>query len=497
MLALTEENAVDSASSWIPPFEAFARDLVATADIPGAAVAVARHGQVIYEGGFGFRDREADLPVQPDTVFGIGSVSKSFTALAILQLEDEERLAVTDPVQRWLPRFQLPGALGREHSPTITLRHLLTHSSGIPPEPSLGYARYRSIREDPDWTRLGPRPIPVPDGFNESDLVETYDDLLALMARQDFTLLGSPGSYFSYSNEGYALLARIVELASGQDFRAYVRGHLIDRLGLNRTGFYARSEPLPAGTATIYSHARGENSSPEVIASPAWYDCGQIYGNGGMTATVQDLIRYLDVFRGDGTVEGARIVSPRAMSSMVAPVMPIPTGGWYGYGLTVRPEFHGDTLISHGGGNKGIAAWVGYVPNASLTVAVLTNLDGAPASRLGLGAINLCLGLPATTPEQSYAEQSLPAERLARFAGSYQGQPGDLTRFTLRDGGLVYEANDRIQPCRPYADDAVLIEQAEVPVRFLFNPAGEVWAASLGLRIKRKVAEPGKRTSTA
>ncbi|HLI51324.1 MAG TPA: serine hydrolase, partial [Thermomicrobiaceae bacterium] len=413
----------------------------------------------------------------------------SFTALAILQLQDEGRLSVTDPVQQWLPRFQLPGTLGREYSSTITLHHLLTHSSGIPPEPSLGYARYRSIREDPDWTRLGPRPIPVPDDFTESDLVETYDELLALMARQDFTLLGPPGQYFSYSNEGYALLARIVELASGQDFRSYVRTHLIDRLGLSRTGFYARPEPLPAGTATIYSHTRGENGSPEVIASPAWYDCGRIYGNGGMTSTIQDLIRYLDVFRQGGTVDGARIVSSQALNAMMAPLMPIPTGAWYGYGLTVRPEFHGDALIGHGGGNKGIAAWIGYVPNAGLTVAVLTNLDGAPASRLGLGAINLCLGLPATTPEQTYAEHSLPLERLARFAGLYRGQPGDLTRFTLRDGVLVYEADDRRQPCRPYADDAVLIQGAEMPARFLFDPAGEVWAVSLGLRIKRKVAE--------
>lgn len=481
---------MDDASSWITRFEAFAHDLVATGEIPGAAVAVAQHGRVIYEGGFGFRDREADLPVRPDTVFGIGSVSKSFTALAILQLEDEGRLSVHDPVQRWLPRFQLPGALGREFTPTITLHHLLTHSSGIPPEPSLGYARFHSIQEDPDWKRLRPSPIPVPDDFDELDLVETYDELLALMARQDFALLGPPGQYFSYSNEGYALLARIVELASGQDFRAYVSEHLIDRLELNRTGFYDRSEPLPDDTATIYSHGEDENGSPTVIRSPAWFDCGRIYGNGGMTSTVQDLIRYLDVFRGMGTVSGAQIVSPGAVYSMMSTLMPIPTGAWYGYGLTVRPEFHGDTLISHGGGNKGIAAWIGYVPAADLTVAVLTNLDGAPASRLGLGAINLRLGLPAATPEQSYPEHSLPPERLAHFASLYQGQPGDLARFALHEDMLVYEANDRRQQCRPYADDAVLIEGREMPVRFLFNEAGEVWAASLGLRIKRKVAEP-------
>ena len=122
---------------WERCFEALAEDVIAQGQIPGAAVALAYTSEVVYEHGFGHRDADGRLSVTPDTRFGLGSVTKSFPALAIMQLEEAGTLKVTDQVVRWLPAFRLPRTEDARYVPEITIHHFLTHTSGIPPEPSL------------------------------------------------------------------------------------------------------------------------------------------------------------------------------------------------------------------------------------------------------------------------------------------------------------------------------------------------------------------------
>src|SRR5262249_1468645 len=137
-------------SGWEPRFEELAAELIAVGQIPAAAVALAREGQVVYERGFGHRDSAGTLPVTPDTRFGLGSVTKSFPTLSIMQLADAGRLSPADPVSRWLPEFRLPRAEDAAGTARIAIHHFMTHSSGIPPEPALLHARAASILADPD-----------------------------------------------------------------------------------------------------------------------------------------------------------------------------------------------------------------------------------------------------------------------------------------------------------------------------------------------------------
>src|SRR5207245_2146033 len=172
--------------------------------IPAAAVALAKDGEVVYERGFGHRDAAATLPVTPDTRFGLGSVTKSFPALCICQIEEAGKLSIADPVVKWLPEFRLPRAEDVRYPGEIAIHHFLTHSAGIPPEPALISARANSIAADPDYHRFHPPPLGMPD-VSAMERVETYEQLMALMARQSWRALGPPGRVLSYCNEGYVL----------------------------------------------------------------------------------------------------------------------------------------------------------------------------------------------------------------------------------------------------------------------------------------------------
>jgi CubicO group peptidase (beta-lactamase class C family) len=474
---------------WERRFEDLAAELIAKGSIPAVAVALAHQGEVVYERGFGHRDAARSLPVTPDTRFGLGSVTKSFPALALVQLEEAGTLSIDAPVTRWLPEFRLPGQQGAEYTPQVKIHHFLTHSSGIPPEPTLLHARAASIVADPDLGRMHPRPMGIPADIGAWEQVSTYEELMALMARQDFPLLGSPGAVLSYSNEGYVLLAAIVERASGQSFAAYLQEHILDPLGMARTGLYTRQTPSLEPEVVPFA-IDNRSGTPEVFPAPAWWDQGQMYGNGGLKSTTHDLLRYLEIYRTGGSSHGQRVVSAAGAAKMTAPQMPIPLGAHYGYGLRIGRTPGFGPSIEHGGGNKGVATQVVVVPERDLTAVVLTNLANAPASKLAYGTINAHLDLAPDTPWTEYPDRTVERHQLWPLVGSYQGQPGTLARVAERDGVLYVALGEELQRARPYADRAFLIEATGEAVCFLENERGEVWAMSHGLRTLPRAVSP-------
>lgn len=487
MGSTVKEWLVDE-QGWERRFEAFAEDVIARGQIPAAAVALAYNSEVVYEHGFGHRDADGRLPVTADTRFGLGSVTKSFPALAIVQLEEAGTLAVTDPVIRWLPEFKLPRAEDARYVPETTIHHFLTHTSGIPPEPSLLHARAASIRADPDLDRMHPRPLGIPAAIREFEQISTYEELMGLMARQDFAALGPPGRAISYSNEGYVLLAAIVERASGQSFPDYLQEHILNPLAMTRTGLYTRTTP-PLEPEVIPFAVDTRGGSREVFPSPAWWDQGQMYGNGGLKSTTRDLLRYLEVYRTGGTSHGTRIVSEAGVAKMTTPHQPIPPGGAYGYGLRIVEAPGGLKAIEHGGGNKGVATHVVIVPEAGLTAVALTNLANAPASDLAFGAINAYRGLVPATPWDQYPEYAVEPGTLSRFVGTYQGQPGTVATVSERDGTLLVDIGGTQNPARPYAERAFYVEATDEAIRFLEDDAGAIWAVAVGLRTFPKIQE--------
>jgi len=462
------------------PFEAYAERMMAAYQVPGIAVAVAQDGKQVFGRGFGWRDRERELPVTENTVFGIGSITKSFTAVAIMQLEEEGKLSVEDPVVKYLPEFRVgkDGAAGK-----ITIHHFLTHTSGLPPLPSLFLCMAPSMQGDPSV-----KDFPLSVGVDGKQPIYTYEQLMDFIAGLDVELLGPPGAYFSYSNDAYALLGAIVERVSGQSYESFVTERILEPLGMEHTTFDLKvMEQFPEVTE-LYA-ARENNGKEEAYAAPQWWEAPAMVAAGFLRSNVGDLLRYMEVYRTGGVGNGRRILSAESVTRMTAPHVWCEPGLYYGYGLVIHPNYHGVSLVEHGGGIKGVSAYVSCVPEKGVTGAALANLAGVPSGQILLGAMNVLLGLPVNTRRFDYPDYACPPERLERYAGEYRSGEGAQIKVSVTDGTLQVEMQGKRTHARPVGVGMFVIKQKEEEslLRFLFNARGEVYAVASGFRIIPRV----------
>jgi len=303
---------------------------------PGFAVLVAQDGKIIFEKGYGLADREHDVPVIPQTIFRIASITKQFTASAILKLQEEGKLSVDDKLSKYIPDFPR----GAE----VTLRQLLTHTSGIH-----------------DYN-------PEPDHLSDVAKPTTTEVQIELIKRQQLLYDFDPGTKWRYDNSGYELLGYIVEKVSGQSFGDFLRENFFQPLGMTNSGVYREHLDLP-------HEARGYSLGTNGFEPPFYIDPSWSGGDGALYSTVEDLYRWNEgIF--NGQVLGA--------ASFQAAFTPIPTnanqlnsGNGYGFGWFVR-SYRGLREISHSGEVPGFTSMMVRLPGEKFTVVVLANADGKP-----------------------------------------------------------------------------------------------------------------------
>lgn len=404
-------------AAWLEEFDAFASAKLAAARVPGASVLIVEDGAVVYRRGFGWRDREARLPAKASTVFGLASLSKSVTALTTLALVARGQLDLDDRVADLLPGFDYPGlGLAGDGRHDVRLWHMLSHTSGVPPLRALDFALKSNQAGDPA------------DVYSERDYsdaadVADYQQLLAYMRAGERAALAAPGEVASYSNECVALVGAVIERVTGRTFPEVVADLVLEPLGM-RTATYSTATAKATGdVATLYTH----DPAGAVIRSPVWNESPAYLGTGFLKASADDLGRYLAfLLAGDGEALGidrallAELTRPRAWSA---------PGAGYGLGWSVRQQ-DGVSVVRHGGSLKGIASSLGFVPELGLGVAVLTNLDEAPALRVWQAAVNLALGEePSRAPYDGLPYRLLGTRRgddreIERLAGVYaSGEP--------------------------------------------------------------------------
>jgi CubicO group peptidase (beta-lactamase class C family) len=466
-----------AAPEWAAAFEESAGRTLALYQTPGMAVAVARDGVMAYCRGFGFRDRERGLPVGPRTLFGVGSVTKSFTCVAIMQLQERGLLSVHDPVQRYLPEFSTPDPAAAR---AMTLHHFMTHSSGLPPLPSLYPAMARSIAGDPA--------APPQLAGGETRPIDTPADLMEAIAHGDFELLGPPGAQFSYSNDAYALLGTVIERVSGMSYADYLQRHILGPCGMTSTTLSPAAAAAAEDVATLYAVRQDADGAETVYAAPQWWDAPAMLAAGFLKSNVADLLRYLEIYRTGGLAGTERVLAAESVAAMCRPHVPVNPHAGYGYGLLVTPRYHGVTLVEHSGGLKGIAAQVCVVPERGLTGVALANVAGAPSGLLLLRALNGMLGLPLPTRRAEYPTAAAPAD-LGSYAGLYRSGEGARIEVSVEGDSLVFATEGKRLPARPVGEDAfvVTLREDETYARFL-RRAGAVWAVAYGSRIVRRAA---------
>ncbi|KGM54794.1 beta-lactamase [Lysobacter arseniciresistens ZS79] len=301
--------------------EAVMRDYAG--NVPGASVLVMHDGRPVVRRGFGRADLEAGAAATPSTNYRLASVSKQFTAAAILLLAEDGRLDLDDPVRTWLP--SLPAAVE-----PATIRHLLTHTSGL--------VDYEDV-------------IPGSMTWQLRDA-----DVLKLLESQDRTYF-APGSDYRYSNSGYALLALIVERASGRDYPGFLRERIFLPLGMANTLAYVREGPPVPHRAWGYSLVDGQWQRTDQSQTSA------VLGDGGIYSSIDDLARW------DAALYDDRLLSDASRALAFAPATPTDDPAVeYGYGWRIS----GETLW-HSGETMGFRNVLVRWPQRRLTVVVLTN----------------------------------------------------------------------------------------------------------------------------
>jgi CubicO group peptidase (beta-lactamase class C family) len=348
----------------------------------------------------------------------------------------------------------------------------------MPPLPSLTLALGRSILAEPDKTVL-----PKSTVFDESRIIDTYEELCRFIASLKEEAMGYPGLHMSYSNESWALLGKVVERVSGMKYEDYVREHILGPLEMRSSGFY---EDLPRfGEVTKIYQKWGGPEKKDVVAAPVWWEAPSMIACGFLKCTVRDLLRYAELFRTrDGILSAGSVDRIMGLHTRYGPV------SYYGYGLSTQPNYHGVSLVGHSGGLKGISAHLYIVPEKGITVAVLCNLSNVPSGNVALAAINTLLGLPVTSRAVEYPDYECPAWRLPRYVGNYVSGEGGRFNIVIEGDKLLVDDEKEKNPLRPCGVDLFILKdrETETACRFLTHPSGEVWAVEMGSRIIKRIA---------
>jgi CubicO group peptidase (beta-lactamase class C family) len=395
LLSLAQAAAVraDEAAARDPAARVDALFAAWTAETPGCAVGVSKDDREILARAYGSADLEHGVANTAETVFEAGSVSKQFTAAAILLLAQAGKLQLDDPVREYVPELPDYGA------PEITIRHLLHHTSGLR-----------------DWGTVASAA-----GWPRGSRVHTQAHVLDIASRQK-SLNFVPGSEYLYCNTGYNLLAIIVERRSGKTFAQYTRDSIFVPLGMTHTQWRDDYTRIVKDRAIAYEKA-GDGYHLQMPFE-------NVHGNGGLLTTVGDLLRWNRNFTSE-RVGGKALVSELQRRGRLTDGLQIS----YARGLSVS-MYRGLPEVSHSGSTAGYRAFLTRFPSQALSVAVLCNAGNASAATLAHEVANLFLGA-ALGPDTAPSPAAVDAAALDRWAGQYRSVlTGEPLRLSAQDGTL-------------------------------------------------------------
>ncbi len=349
----TDPQRVKKLESAMPEVDRILRTYATEKKIPGMVWGVVVDGRLAHIGTFGVRDRTSNDPVNAGTAFRIASMTKSFTALAILKLRDEGKLSLEDPVARWIPEFARMELPTRD-TPPLRLRQLMSHSSGFP--------------EDNPW---GDQQLSVTDA--------TVDEWL----RKGIPFATPPGTRYEYSNYAFGLLGRVVTKAAGMPYEKYMRQEILSKLRLDDTTY--EFAEVPAANRAIGYRLKPDGTYSEEPPLPH----GVFGSMGGLLTTATDLGRYVGFHlsawppRDDAEAGPVNRASVREMAHLWTPsnltaslrngILQASERG-YGFGLSVTSDCRFEHIVAHGGGLPGFGSYMAWLPEYGVGMFAMATL---------------------------------------------------------------------------------------------------------------------------
>lgn len=356
--------------------------------VPGVSIAIEHKGELLVARGFGFADLENQVPATEHTVYRIGSVTKQYTAAAILTLAEQGRLSLEDPIEKHLPDFPTGGR-------RITVAQLLDHTSGIK-----GYTE-------------------MPEFWEKSRLDLTHEEMTALMASAPFEF--EPGEGYQYNNSAYYLAGLVIEAVSGRTYAEFLEDTFFEPLGLFET-HYLDDQPIIPNRAEGYALEDDELVNDEPLSMRLPYSAGSL----GSSAT--------DLLAWQRALTSGRVVSPESFERMTTPSTFL-NGDTSDYALGLGLSSHdGHRKIAHGGGINGFLSQASWYPEDELFVIVLANSTSAHPGPLANQLARLVLGIPDPEVEAVV----LSEEGLRRYVGTYHPGRSPIS-IVLEDGSLSFQ----------------------------------------------------------
>ncbi len=412
------------------------------ADGPGAAAIAVKDGQVVFRGASGMADLEHRIPLTPASVFRLGSVTKQFTAAALVLLEERGKLSLDDSITQYLPAYPT-------HGHHITIRHLLTHTSGI--------FSYTSI---PGYMNQG-----IMRDLTTDELVDVFK-----AEPMDF----APGEQYRYSNSGYVLAGAIIEKVSGQSYGAFIQENIFEPLGMDHSYYGSHSQIIP-------NRARGYAQDGQRIENAQYLSMTQPHAAGSLLSTVDDLARW------DAALYTDQLLTRDSLAKMIEPgTLNSGEKSNYALGFGVG-DFRGTPSISHGGGINGFVTHAMRLPEHKIYVAVLCNVTG-----LSPGPAHVAQRIAAQLmgkPLPSFTAIELDPAKLKSFAGVYRINEQTRRIVTVEDGRLHTQrtGGPRLE-ATPHAELGFFYEGMFTHFEFITDADGRV----SGMRMFQDGAEQGE-----
>ena len=361
---------------------------------PGMAVAITSRQGLLRLSTYGYANKDSRDPVTPQTLFGAGSIGKSFTAVALLELRDSGKVDLQAPVSRYLPWFKV------NSSTPITAHHLLTHTAGLPDmRMELMSTRYQAF-----WLTQSPVPF-------------------------------EPGKQYHYSSSGYDVLSLLIATLNGKSFGESIQQGILVPLEMNHSEpvFTTRIRPrLAVSYEPLYDDRPADSRSPLVTSN--WYEYGG--GAGSEAVTAEDLAAYLRMLLNRGAGPHGRVLSEESFRLLTQHAVPRGPNRYYGYGLEVSEE-NGHVLIGHAGGVQGFRSMMLGDLDDGLGVVVLVNSPLATnmVAQFVLRAVQAaCHRRPL--PNLPAVDQPFTVANATEFAGKYTAQDGSALIFQAKASGL-------------------------------------------------------------
>ena len=431
------------ALAFAAPFPALAQDAERMDEVVSAeadqgrymgAALVAIGDEIVFDKAYGSADLEWGIANTPQAKFRIGSVTKQFTAAAILLLQEQGKLSLDAPVRAYWPAA--PQAWD-----AITVRHLLQHTSGIP-----------NVTSFDDFAKI-------------KFLPTTRDDMIARFSGEELEF--APGEKWAYSNSGYMLLSAVVEEVSGQSYADFVSRSIFEPLGMDDTAIDVNADIVPRRAAGYQPSADGPVNAEYVnMAIPT--------GAGALYSTTHDLLKWQ---RG---LYGGALLQPESLAAMIAPGVDAQPRSTYALGVMTSENDRG-RMIWHGGGIEGFNAMLMYDPDREISVVVLANINGSQANDLGLQLMTLARGGEVTLKAEPEFVDIDPAT-IGDYEGSYALSPEFKIRVFAEGSRLKAQATN--QPAfelfaEKGEDDLFFVKIVDARIRFHRGADGAVESLTL------------------